>query len=221
MAFRLEEPQATSMDSAHCFGPFCLLPGQRMLLEDGRPVRLGSRAFSILVALVDRAGEVVSNDDLIAHVWPNAVVEPGALRVHMAGLRKVLKDGSAKQRYVVNIPQKGYSFVAPVKTGSVATLVPPSDAAPAGAAPAHAAAAPPAISAVRPDAATAQPLPAQVTRMIGRDEVVAELLRELVRRRCITVVGPAGMGKTTIALGRRMRLLQLSTARRSSSISRH
>src|SRR5262249_17884238 len=159
------------------FGPFCLLPGQRTLLEEGRAVRLGSRAFNILVALADRAGEVIPNAELIAHVWPNAVVEPGALRVHIAGLRKVLGDGRAGQQYVVNIPLKGYGFVAPVERVNVATGAPPQPAATAEV--------PAARSAVRPDATAAPPLPAQVTRMIGRDKVVAELLRELPRRRCI------------------------------------
>ena len=101
-------------DTALGFGPFTLLPGQRMLLESGLPVRLGSRPFDLLTTLVERAGEVISNAELIARVWPNVVVEPGALRVHLAGLRRVLGDGREGQRYIVNVPLQGYCFVAVV-----------------------------------------------------------------------------------------------------------
>src|SRR5262249_21253910 len=87
---------------------------------------------------------------------------------------------------------KGYCFVAPVDRVSAVTV--------AASAPASTVAAPAATSAVRPDAPAAQPLPAQVTRMIGRDKVFAELLRELSHRRCITLVGSGGIGKTTLAL---------------------
>ena len=177
-----------SADCAFSFGPFCLLPGQRKLLEDGQPVRLGSRAFDILVALVDRAGEVVSNGDLMGHVWPSTVVEPCALRVHMAGLRKVLGDGRAGQRYVVNVPLQGYCFVAPVTKSNAPTATAP---------PSTPAVPPTSVSAAQPEALA---LPAQLTRMIGRDEAIAEVLCALAQRRCITLVGPGGMGKTTLAL---------------------
>lgn len=177
-----------SLDSALGFGPFSLLPAQRMLMEGGVPVRLGSRAFDILVTLIERAGEVVSHQELISRVWPNVVVEPGALRVHLAGLRKVLGDGREGQRYIVNVPQQGYCFVAPVTRTTSAQV------------PGEGAAVPAPTSVVQSDAPMALPLPAQVSRMIGRDTVVADLLRELPQRRCITVVGPAGMGKTTVAL---------------------
>ncbi|MEM5429669.1 winged helix-turn-helix domain-containing protein [Cupriavidus oxalaticus] len=190
------------------FGPFCLLPRKRVLLESGVPVRLGSRAFDLLVALVERAGEVVSNAELIARVWPNVVIEPGALRVHLAGLRKVLGDGRESQRYIVNVPAQGYCFVAEVSQfaeaahesasapGAGATMD-RTDMPAVPAAPASPLAAP---ASVTSDLPLALPLPAQLARVIGRDEVVADLIRELPLRRCVTVTGPAGMGKTTVAL---------------------
>ena len=55
------------------FGPFRLLAAQRLLLEGDKPVRLGSRAFDILTALVERAGEVVGKEELIARAWPQTV----------------------------------------------------------------------------------------------------------------------------------------------------
>jgi DNA-binding winged helix-turn-helix (wHTH) protein len=53
-------------DETFVFGPFRLIPGQRMLLDDEKPLRLGSRALEILVALVEGAGETIRKDQLIA-----------------------------------------------------------------------------------------------------------------------------------------------------------
>src|SRR5262245_15593827 len=94
------------------FGVFRLLPAQRILLEDGKPVHLGSRALDVLVALVARAGETIPRDQLIARARPDTVVDEGALRVHVAALRKALGDGRAGRRYVANNPGRGYTFVA-------------------------------------------------------------------------------------------------------------
>src|SRR6266481_96544 len=96
------------------FGSFRLIPAQRMLFEDGKPLRLGSRALDILVTLVESAGETIRKDQLIARTWPDTVVDEGGLRVHVAALRKALGDGRAGNRYIVNIPGRGYSFIAPV-----------------------------------------------------------------------------------------------------------
>src|SRR6202007_3486346 len=101
-------------DESFVFGSFSLIPAQRMLLEDGKPLRLGSRALDILVMLVESAGKTIGKDELIARTWPDTVVDEGALRVHVAALRKALGDGRAGRRYVANIPGRGYSFVAPV-----------------------------------------------------------------------------------------------------------
>src|SRR6516164_3694328 len=101
-------------EETFAFGSFRLIPVQRMLLEDGRPLRLGSRALDILVTLVESAGETIHKDQLIAPIWPVTVVDEGALRVHIAALRKALGDGRAGKRYIANIPGRGYSFTAPV-----------------------------------------------------------------------------------------------------------
>src|SRR5215475_12220811 len=96
------------------FGPFCLLPTQFLLLEGDRPVSLGSRALEILIALLERRGELVSKQDLMARVWPNVFVEPANLTVHMSALRRALRDGRDGHRFIVNIPGRGYCFVATV-----------------------------------------------------------------------------------------------------------
>jgi DNA-binding winged helix-turn-helix (wHTH) protein len=96
------------------FGPFHLLPSQRLLLKANQPLRLGSRAFDILVALVERAGEVISKSELMARIWPNTFVEEGNLKVQVAALRRALADGEARSRYIANVTGRGYCFVAPV-----------------------------------------------------------------------------------------------------------
>src|SRR6185503_9556055 len=91
-----------------------LVPSRQLLLEGEKLLRVGTRAFQILSILVENAGEVIPKEDLIARVWPNTYVEEGSLRVHIAAIRKVLGDGRAGNRYIVNIPLRGYRFVAPV-----------------------------------------------------------------------------------------------------------
>jgi len=97
------------------FGPFRLLPTQFLLLEAGKPVPLGSRALQILIVLLERPGELVSKQELMAHVWPNIFVEPANLTVHISALRRMLRDGQDGNRFIINIPGRGYSFVAPIE----------------------------------------------------------------------------------------------------------
>ena len=98
------------------FGPFRLLAAQRLLLEGDKPVRLGSRAFDILAALVERAGEVVGKEELIARAWPQTFVEEANLKIQVSALRRALGDGQGGNRYVVTVPGRGYNFVAPGTT---------------------------------------------------------------------------------------------------------
>src|SRR6266404_779866 len=96
------------------FGPSGLLAAQRLLLEGDKPVRLGSRAFDILAALDERAGEVVGKEELRARAWPQTFVEDSNLKIQVSALRRALGDGQAGHRYVITVPGRGYSFVAPV-----------------------------------------------------------------------------------------------------------
>ena len=105
------------------FGPYAFHLRQRLILEGDRQLRMGGRALDILQVLVERAGRVVSKEQLIAQVWPTSVVEEINLRVHIAALRRALGDGENGQRYIVNVPQCGYSFVAPVHYDSVPPVV--------------------------------------------------------------------------------------------------
>jgi predicted ATPase/DNA-binding winged helix-turn-helix (wHTH) protein len=160
------------------FGPFRLLAAQRLLLEGEQPVRLGSRAFDILAALVERAGEVIEKEELIARAWRRTFVEEGNLKIQVRALRRALGDGQGGHRYIVAVPGRGYSFVAPVRREEQARAPLPPTIAPAG----------------------MHNLPLTVTRMIGREDAAAALLLQLSRERLMTIVGPGGIGKTTVAL---------------------
>src|SRR5438105_526857 len=156
-----------------------------MLLESGRVVRLGSRAVDLLVALVERAGEVVGKNELMAYVWPNTVVEENNLRVHIASLRKCLGEGLAGARYIVNVAGRGYCFVAPVARGVGPVATPP------------------------PGSGSRGNLPTPISRLVGRTEPVAALTALLARQRLVTIVGAGGVGKSTVALAVAERLNEL------------
>jgi DNA-binding winged helix-turn-helix (wHTH) protein len=96
------------------FGPFRFAPSRQQLLRDWTPIRIGSRAIDILTALVERPGEILSKEELIACAWPSIFVEEGNLKVHIAALRKALGDAHAEPKYIVTANRRGYRFAAPV-----------------------------------------------------------------------------------------------------------
>jgi predicted ATPase/DNA-binding winged helix-turn-helix (wHTH) protein len=164
-------------DETYIFGSFQLVPAQRLLLNTGRSLPLGSRALEILITLIECAGATVSKDQLIGRVWPDTVVDEGALRVHVAAVRKALGDGREGNRFIINNPGQGYSFVAPVTRVR-------SQEAPA---PLH-------------QPARSGNLPALLTRVVGRDEIIATVVSRCSQHRLVTMVGPGGIGKTTVAI---------------------
>ncbi|MYN10407.1 ATP-binding protein [Pseudoduganella aquatica] len=182
----------TSNHTAILFGAYRLVPSERALFEGGQPVRLSGRAFDLLLALLERPGEVLSKDELIARVWPSTCVEEGNLRVHIGALRRALRDASGSQ-YVENVVGRGYSFVAPVRRVA-------QDAGGAAERPAH----PPGVQAgPQPEPQpVAHPAPASISpfRIIGRDDTLRHLAVQVPQRRLITLAGPGGIGKTTVAL---------------------
>src|SRR5258705_3572568 len=91
------------------FGPFELQPDQRRLLKDGATISLRPRAFDLLVALVDRAGHLVTKDQLLNRVWPKMVVEEAALHVQVSALRKVVGSDA-----ITTVSGRGYQFTLPV-----------------------------------------------------------------------------------------------------------
>jgi predicted ATPase/DNA-binding winged helix-turn-helix (wHTH) protein len=177
-------------ETALLFGPFVLYKTRKLLLEGDRPVRLGSRALDLLIALIEGAGQVLSREQLEARVWPTTVVEETSLRVHVSALRKALGEGQAGARYIANVPGRGYSFVMNVVPGAAS---PPSADGVTEHGQEHA-------QRRWPDRTAPGRLPVRLMRAIGRAGVTRELGAQLALRRLVTVVGPGGIGKTTVAL---------------------
>jgi predicted ATPase/DNA-binding winged helix-turn-helix (wHTH) protein len=159
------------------FGPFRLSAAERLIERDGLPVQIGGRAMDILIALVERAGDVVSQRELIDRVWPNVTVDDGSLRYHISGLRRSLGDGLDGARYVINVAGRGYCFVSPTTEPGWVKSPPPG--APKG---------------------SAHPMPPRFTRMVGRDATVELISAQLAASRFVTLVGSGGIGKTTVAV---------------------
>jgi len=101
------------------FGLFRLFPTQFLLLEGDKAVRLGSRALEILIVLLERPGELVSKQELMGRVWPDTFVEPANLTVHMSALRRTLRDGRDGNRFIINVPGRGYRFVASFEVSGI------------------------------------------------------------------------------------------------------
>jgi DNA-binding winged helix-turn-helix (wHTH) protein len=160
------------------FGPFRLFAAERLLKKGDEALQVRARALDTLIALIERAGEVVTQRELISRVWPDVTVEEANLRVNIGSLRKALGDGHEGARYIVTVPGRGYSFVAPV------TLSKPQPS------PSRAAA-----FSDRP-----QRLPPRLTRMIGRDDTIRALSAQLMMWRFVSIVGAGGIGKTTVAI---------------------
>src|ERR1700749_1189383 len=161
------------------FGPFSLFVAERLLKKGDEPVPLGDRALDILIALAERAGEVVTHKELISTVWPDVAVEEANLRFQMAALRKALGDGRDGARYISNISGRGYCFVAPVTRSTTARTVP--------------------VTAIA-TTERVQRLPPRPARMVGRDDTVRSLAQQLQMWRFVSIVGPGGVGKTTVAI---------------------
>ncbi|WP_425258799.1 ATP-binding protein [Rubrivivax sp. RP6-9] len=155
------------------FGPFTFDAAGRRLLRDGTELRVGSRALDLLDALLERPGEVVDHATLVARAWPHSVVEETSLRVQMSALRRVLGDGDTGVQHIATVSGRGYCFVASLAAPAAAPAPPASAPAPAMA-------------------------PALV-RTIGREALVAELVQRLPATPLISLVGPGGVGKTTVA----------------------
>jgi predicted ATPase/DNA-binding winged helix-turn-helix (wHTH) protein len=163
------------------FGSFQLLPRQRLLLDAGKRVPIGSRALDILMLLIERAGEVVTKEEIMTHAWPRTIVEETNLRVHIAGLRRALGDDQTTGRYLSNVIGRGYSFVESVIWESDLTS------------------ASPAASTATPPSRSVHSFPIPLTRIIGRSKDIDLLTSTLPQRRFLTILGAGGVGKSTLA----------------------
>jgi predicted ATPase/DNA-binding winged helix-turn-helix (wHTH) protein len=101
--------------TAYGFAGFELKPKERAVLQFGTPVRLGARAFDVLMALIERRDRVVTKDELFDIVWPGLVVEENNLQVQVSSLRKLFGPN-----VIATIPGRGYQFVLPLQTTATA-----------------------------------------------------------------------------------------------------
>ena len=98
----------------YVFGAFRLDPVDKVLSHDDQPVPLTPKALDTLLALVERHGRLVTKEDLLLLVWPDAFVEENNLAQNISTLRRVLGEGTSGERFIETVPKRGYRFVAAV-----------------------------------------------------------------------------------------------------------
>ena len=171
------------------FGRFRVLLHRRELLADGRPIKLGGRAFDVLMALIEARGAVVAKGALMARVWPDRIVEENNLQAHISALRTAF---GAERELIRTVSGRGYQFAGDVYMLSASL----DERAGAG------------VAAAEPEAVLPPTnLPELVSELIGRDEELGEILSLAVAHRLVTLSGAGGIGKTRLALAAARRLL--------------
>ena len=178
---------ASELPASVAFGRFRVLPHRRELLADGRPIKLGGRAFDVLMALIEARGAVVSKDALMARVWPDRIVDENNLQAHISTLRGAF---GVERELIRTVSGRGYQFIGEVRFLSVS----PDERAGAGAAEPRAVLPP-------------TNLPEPVSELVGRDGDLREILNLAVAHRLVTLTGAGGIGKTRLALAAARRLL--------------
>ena len=162
------------------FGRFRVLPHRRELLADGRPIRLGGRAFDVLMALIEARGAMVDKTAMMRRVWPDRTVEESNLHTQISALRAAL---GAQRALIRTVTGRGYQF-----TGEIRVL-PASTGEHVGAVAAQSAS-------VRSPTNISEP----VSELMGREEELSEILNLVTTHRLVTLTGAGGIGKTTLAL---------------------
>jgi predicted ATPase/DNA-binding winged helix-turn-helix (wHTH) protein len=165
---------------ALAFGRFRALTRQRQLLADGTPVELGSRAFDLLMVLLEARGALVTKDQLLNRVWPGTVVEENNIQVQISALRRVFGED---RNLILTVPLRGYRFTGDIQVVTAADGVTE-----------------PASGTASPPARIVTNLPSAVSDFIGRREELQELTDLINRHRLVTIVGSGGIGKTRLAL---------------------
>jgi len=162
------------------FGRFSIFPHRRELRAAGRPIRLGGRAFDVLMALIEASGSVVSKDELLDRVWQGRIVDENRLAAEIAALRKAF---GVDRGLIRTVTGRGYQFTGEITRHHANK--------PEARAPAEAAAefTPPLTN-----------LPEPVSELIGREAELAELTDLAATNRLVTLIGAGGIGKTRLAL---------------------
>lgn len=158
------------------FDRFVLTPGERLLTRDGEPIEIGGRSFDLLVALVEQPGRVVPKRELLQRVWPGVMVEDSVLRFHMTRLRRSLNDGRDGARLIATQVGVGYAFVGQLCRAPPFAVAPPAQRRP------------PSV------------LPGRLDRSFGREGDLSALIERAAGARLQTITGPAGVGKSSLAI---------------------
>jgi predicted ATPase/DNA-binding winged helix-turn-helix (wHTH) protein len=153
------------------FGRFRLDPTRRVLLEEGVPVKLGSRAVDLLLLLVQHRSRVVSKDEIFDRVWPRLVVEDNNLQQHISALRKMLGPQA-----IITVPGRGYQFAQRMNAADTPLAVTAS-----------------------PTPLRSLVLPPDPGTLFGRETDLAEVRSRVAQHALVTLVGPGGIGKTRLA----------------------
>ena len=161
---------------AFVFGPYRFIPGQKLLLREHRPVKLGGRAIDILHLLLMHAGKEVSANALIEFAWPHIFVDKCNLKVHISSLRRVLVDTLPQSTYIATVVGRGYQFVGRVR----AERAGPDD-----------------LSCKNLPVVCSLPAP---SALVGRQREIEGLGRTLHVAQLVTLVSPGGVGKTGLAM---------------------
>jgi len=113
----IEDVTSPSVSRSYLFGSFLLQPERQLLMNGAEPVRIGGRALDLLTALVERPGELIGKQELLARVWPRIFVDEANLRANMAILRRALGERHAgPPRFIATIVGRGYRFIGSVRT---------------------------------------------------------------------------------------------------------
>jgi predicted ATPase/DNA-binding winged helix-turn-helix (wHTH) protein len=182
-------------ETRFCFGRFTALRDTRRLLLDGQPCEIGSRAFDLLLLLIDCRGRIVSKSEAMDRVWPDIFVDDSNLRVQVNSLRRALGDA---RDFVKTVPGRGYLFAEDIVVGTQAAepIQNTEIETPGGSAD-----------------ASGNPPPARrnfsgpLNQTVGRTAELAELDAIVGEARLVTIVGSGGVGKTRIAVELGLRLV--------------
>lgn len=162
----------------------CELDAARVVLHrGGEAVAVEPQVFDLLRCLIERRGQMVTKEELLDTVWGDRFVSESALTSRIKSARRAIGDDGSAQRMIRTVHGRGYEFVAPLHDGG-----PDVGDVPA------------AVPTPTPGAPARSPLPLSVHGLIGRDDELEQLAHELRTARLLTIVGPAGVGKTSIGL---------------------
>ncbi len=108
----------------HRFGEFTVDSGQKVLLQNGKPLPLAPKVFDTLLILINNSGRIVEKEELMSRLWPDTFVEESNLTFNIQQLRKALRDNARQPQFIETVARRGYRFIAEVQQNSA----PPSTA---------------------------------------------------------------------------------------------